>query len=354
MVILAHLRQLGIDVPEFVHSPLGYPIWRHPAGADHGGDLIQHPPEVTGPDQGQQRIEHAGQHHNPEHVEGGPRHHGLDARRRQHADQHPVALGQAAVGHKLPGILIQEDAILLAEAGEPARVGHGLEQLGRVRVGQHLAGLIDDHLVTVAQVPVQLGGEGGQHGIHREHPAHLALLVGDGPRERDDQVAVGVVVIGLGPDHLAQMLAGQLIPGAHPGIEARIRLPFGVDQHLALGGADIDVDEVCHDPLVEAPLLEVGLGIVQSGTADVVHLYLVVDEGELAFHLVQIGFDEDVTQLVVGGEQALLQLLLQAALHVQVVDTPQHQHRDEQQQQAQTHPGNQGPGLFGDCSFIQP
>ena len=33
VVILAHLRQLGIDVPEFVHSPLGYPIGRHPAGA---------------------------------------------------------------------------------------------------------------------------------------------------------------------------------------------------------------------------------------------------------------------------------------------------------------------------------
>ncbi|MNP21594.1 hypothetical protein D3C76_1142180 [compost metagenome] len=150
------------------------------------------------------------------------------------------------------------------------------------------------------------------------------------------------------------MLAGQLIPGARPGIEARIRLPLRVDKHLALGGADIDVDEIRHDPLVEAPLLEVALGIVQAGAADVVHLHLVVDEGELAFHFVQVGFDEDVTQLVVGGEQTVLQLSLQAALHVQVVDGAQHQHGNEQQQQAQTHPGNQGPGLFGDCSFIQP
>ncbi|MNP41910.1 hypothetical protein D3C76_1356410 [compost metagenome] len=150
------------------------------------------------------------------------------------------------------------------------------------------------------------------------------------------------------------MLAGQLIPGALPGIEAGIRLPFGIDQHLAFGGADIDIDEVCHHPLVELPLLEVALGMVQAGAADVLHLHLVVDEGELALHLVQIGFDEDVTQLVVGGEQALLQLVLQAALHVQVVDASQHQHRNEKQQQAQTHPGNQGPGFFGDCSLIQP
>lgn len=150
------------------------------------------------------------------------------------------------------------------------------------------------------------------------------------------------------------MLAGQLIPGAHPGIEVRIRLPFGVDQHLALGGAHIDVDEIRHHPLVETPLPEIGVGVAQTGAADVLHLDLVVDEGELTLHLVQVGLDEDVAQLVIGGEQALLQLSLQAALHVQVVDGAQHQDGNEEQKQAQAHPCHQGPGLFGDCSLIQP
>ncbi len=221
-------------------------------------------------------------------------------------------------------------------------------------MGQHLAGLIDDHLVAAAPLAVQLGREGGQDGIDREDPAHLALLVGQGARQGDHQIAVGVVVIGLGPDHLAHVLASQLIPGAHSGIEVGIRLPLGVDQHLALGGADIDVDQIGHDALVEPPLLQIGLGVLQVGAADVLHLHLVVDEGELALHLVQIGLDEDVAQLVVGGEQALLQLLLQAALHVQVIDGSQHQHGDEEHQQAQTHTGDQGPGLSGNCLFRQP
>ncbi len=232
-------------------------------------------------------------------------------------------------------------------------MGHGFEQLGGVRMCQHLAGLVDDHLVAIPQLAIQLGGKGGQDGIHRKHPAHSTILVGQGSRQGDHQIAVGIVVIGLGPDHLAHVLAGQLIPGANPGIEVGIRLPGGVDQHLAFGSADVDVDQVGHDPLVELPLLQIGLSVVQTGAADVRHLHLIVNEGELAFHLVQIGFDEDVAQLVIGGEQTLLQLVLQAALHVQVVDAPQHQYRDEQQKQAQTHPGNQGPGFFGNRSFIQ-
>ena len=60
---------------------------------------------------------------------------------------------------------------------------------------------------------------------------------------------------------------------------------------------------------------------------------------ELTLHLVQVGLDEDVAQLVIGGEQALLQLSLQAALHVQVVDGAQHQDGNEEQKQAQAHPG---------------
>ena len=52
---------------------------------------------------------------------------------------------------------------------------------------------------------------------------------------------------------------------------------------------------------------------------------------------------KNVAQLVIGGEQALLQLSLQAALHVQVVDGAQHQDGNEEQKQAQASvpPGDQ-------------
>ncbi|MNR09854.1 hypothetical protein D3C85_1260760 [compost metagenome] len=85
----------------------------------------------------------------------------------------------------------------------------------------------------------------------------------------------------------------------------------------------------------------------QPGAAEVLDLRLVVDQVELAFQLTQVGFDEGVLQLLVGGEQALLQIDLEAALHVQVVDTAQHQHRQEKQCQPQSHPGNQRPVLSG-------
>jgi hypothetical protein len=150
------------------------------------------------------------------------------------------------------------------------------------------------------------------------------------------------------------MLAGQLIPRARPGIKIGIRLPLGIDQHLALGRADIDIEQVGHHPFVELPCLQITLGIVQVWAADIFHLHLVVDKRKLPFHLLKIGLDEDVTQLVIGGEQTLLQLVLQAAFHVQIVDAAQHQYGNEQQQQPQPHPGNQGPGFLGDNTLIQP
>ena len=61
-----------------------------------------------------------------------------------------------------------------------------------------------------------------------------------------------------------------------------------------------------------------------------------------------------MAQLVIGGEQALLQLSLQAALHVQVVDGTQHQDGNEEQKQAQAHPCHQGPGLLETARLSNP
>ena len=68
VIILAHLRQLGIDVSELAH-PLRHVIGLHPTRPDHAGDLVEHAAKIAGPDQRQHHVEHAGQRHHQLHVE---------------------------------------------------------------------------------------------------------------------------------------------------------------------------------------------------------------------------------------------------------------------------------------------
>ncbi|MNP22937.1 hypothetical protein D3C76_1156280 [compost metagenome] len=148
------------------------------------------------------------------------------------------------------------------------------------------------------------------------------------------------------------MLAGQLVPGAGSGIVLGGYLRRGVDQHVALSCAHIGIAEIGDDALVERPLPQIMFRVQQDRAAEVLDLHPVVNQDKLAFKLVEIGLDEGVLQLLIGGEQALLQLALQAAFHVQVVDTAQHQHRQKQQYQPQSHASNQGPVLRGNNPLV--
>ena len=157
--------------------------------------------------------------------------------------------------------------------------------------------------------------------------------------QRHGESAQGVVVIRISPDNLSGMAGGQQIPGAGSGIELLVGLPGWVDQHLAMLGAHVDVIEL-HHLVIGLPLLQVVLAVKDLRAAEILIIYLLINQRKLALERLQIGFEQGMQILGIAGNQILLLLIAQGALHMQVVDAAQQQNRDKEQEEAQPHAGD--------------
>ncbi len=111
-------------------------------------------------------------------------------------------------------------------------------------------------------------------------------------------------------------------------------------------GAHVDVIEL-HHLVIGLPLLQVALAVKDLRAAEIPIIYLLINERKLAFEGRQIGFDQGMEILGVASNQILLLLVAQGALHMQVVDAAEQQHRDKEQEEAQPHAGDQRPSVLG-------
>ena len=316
--VLAGGIHLFIDLGQLQHAATVVGDTAGATGADQQGDLSQHAAEVAGPEQGQQQIENAGEGNHQLHVDGNAVDHLLHAGGRLDAEQDPALLGDAVVGDHHAAGIIEEEALIIVHASQPVGGGERFEYPFAIRMGQYQPVMVEQDLIALAQmmtllVPtVEPAGEGGELGIQREHANPFAVRIFNHPGQRHGEGAERVVVIRIGPDHLVRVAGGQQIPGAGSGIELLVGLPGGVDQHLAMLGTHVDIIEL-HHLVISLPLLQVALAVADLRAAEILIIYLLINERKLAFERRQIGFDQGMEILGVASNQVLLLLMAQGA-----------------------------------------
>ena len=148
--VLAGGIHLFIDLGQLQHTAAVVGDTAGAAGADQQGDLPQHAAEVTGPEQGQQQIENAGDGNHQLHVDGYAVDHLLHAGGGLDAEQDPALLGDAVVGDHHAAGIIEEKALRLLHPGQPVGVGEGFEYPFAIRMGQHQSVMVEQDLIAIA------------------------------------------------------------------------------------------------------------------------------------------------------------------------------------------------------------